>query len=340
MALGSRKTFPLLAGAVAAAAVSLIASPARAELQLCNRMSYVVETAVGLESKGTAVTRGWFRISPGQCQTVVDGAVEAEHVYVNAHALPAYGASPLPRTGHADLCVAQDGFVIASARNCARPGQRLARFTEVTPVETERGLTANLAEEAEYTEEQARLAGIQRLLGMSGYDATPIDGLHGPKTDAALAQFLKDRGLRAEAASAADFFDLMLDAAQRPEGIGFAWCNETGYAVMAAIGNEDKGTVVTRGWYRIEPGKCTRPEIQGRPRKIYSYAEAVDAQGQVVSRGVKTLTWGGDVVLCTRSASFEFSDQRDCRFKGLNATGFAAVDLAVQGATTVKFKEP
>jgi uncharacterized membrane protein len=175
---------------------------------------------------------------------------------------------------------------------------------------------------------------------MAGYDVTPIDGLHGPKTDAALNQFLKDRGLQAEAANAPSFFDLLLDAAQRPEGIGFAWCNETAFTVMAAIGNEDKGALITRGWYRVEPGKCTRPELQGRPRRVYSYAEAVDAQGQVISRGGKLLAWGGDVVLCTRNTSFEFSDQRDCRFKGLNATGFAAADLAAQGATTVRFKEP
>ena len=72
----SRETFLLPAGTIAAAALLLIAaSPARAELQLCNRMSYVIETAVGLESKGATVTRGWFRIAPGQCQIAVDGTV-------------------------------------------------------------------------------------------------------------------------------------------------------------------------------------------------------------------------------------------------------------------------
>ncbi len=341
LAFVSRETYPPRSCALAAAAVLLVvSSPARADLQLCNRLSYVADMAVGLESKGAPVTRGWFRIDPGRCRMVIQGAVEAEHVYVHARALPAYGASPLPQVGHADLCVAQDNFAIPAARNCARSGQRLARFTEVKPSEIEQGWTANLAEEAEYTDEQARLAGIQRLLVMAGYDATPIDGLRGPKTDAALAQFLKDRRLPADAATSVTFFDLLLDAAQRPEGPGFAWCNETTYTVMAAIGNEERGAVVTRGWYRVEPGKCTRPEIQGRPRRVYSYAEAVDARGQVVSRGGKPLAWGGDVLLCTRSATFEFSDHKDCGFKGLTAAGFVAIDLAAQGATTVRFKEP
>ena len=54
---------------------------------------------------------------------------------------------------------------------------------------------AYLAEDSEYDDEQARLAGIQRLLVIAGYDAAPIDGVDGPKTQAALAAFLKSRGL-------------------------------------------------------------------------------------------------------------------------------------------------
>ena len=31
--------------------------------------------------------------------------------------------------------------------------------------------------------------------------------------------------------------------------------------VMAALGFEDQGAVVTRGWYRVAPGKCLRPDL-------------------------------------------------------------------------------
>src|SRR5688572_931568 len=78
--------------AAAAAAVLLAcAAPARADLQLCNRMSYVVEAAIGLEEKGTAATRGWFRLDPGQCRTVLQGELQAEGLYLHARALPVYG---------------------------------------------------------------------------------------------------------------------------------------------------------------------------------------------------------------------------------------------------------
>ena len=58
----------ITAAAVLAACAVLAGDPARADLLLCNRMSYVVETAIGLEDKGAVATRGWFRLDPGQCR--------------------------------------------------------------------------------------------------------------------------------------------------------------------------------------------------------------------------------------------------------------------------------
>ena len=324
-------------------AVAALALPtvARADFQLCNRMSYVVETAVGLQEGGALVSRGWFRIDPGQCVATIEGNVTADRFYIHARGLPVYGPSPSAQSGHADLCVGKQNFIVPGAgRGCSRAGQQLARFTEVKPYPSETGWTAFLTEEAEYNDEQARLAGIQRLLSINGYDAHPIDGLKGRKTDAALASFLKDRNLAPETANAPNFFDVLLDAAQKPEGTGFVWCNDTAHTVMAAVGNEDKGAIVSRGWYRIEPGKCTRPEVQARMRKIYSYGEAVETDGEVVKKGGKPLNWGGRTVLCTREAAFELSDHKECTGRGLTSHGFASVELAPQGVTTLRFKEP
>jgi uncharacterized membrane protein len=327
--------------AAALAVLCALCPPARADLQLCNRMSYVVEAAIGLEDKGTTTTRGWFRVDPGQCRDVLQGELQVESLYLHARALAIYGPSPLPQTGHADLCAAQDSkdnFVIANARICTHPGQRRVRFTAVRPTASEQMLTANFAEEAEYTNEQARDAGIQRLLVIAGYDATPIDGVRGAKTDAALVQFLQDNKLPATAAGRADIFDVLIAAAQKPDGAGFAWCNETAHPVMAALGIEDKSTVTTRGWYRIAPGTCVRPELTGQPRRLYSFAEAVDADGQPLKSAERPLAWGGDTVLCTRSTKFELFDQHDCAAKGLGAAGFALFELAGRSGTTVRFK--
>ncbi|MFL9823696.1 DUF1036 domain-containing protein [Rhodoplanes sp. SY1] len=348
------------ATAMGAAALALsalaAAGPARADLKICNRLSFVVEAALGLEEKGATATRGWFRLDPGQCRVVLQGTVEAEQIFLHARALPVYGPSPEPQSGHADLCIADGDFVIAAARAC-RPPQRFARFTAVKPSETQEGvvagvvaggaaggaagLVAALAEEAEYSEEQARLAGIQRLLVMAGYDANPVDGVAGPKTEAAIAQFLKDRGLGAQAKDAPDLFDRLIETVQQPAATGFSWCNDTRYAVLAAVGTDEKRGIVARGWYRIEPGKCLRPDLEGRPRRLYSFGEAVDRDGQPVRGGTGTgrLSWGGDTTLCTREARFELSDHKDCAAAGLDATGFATIDLGAQPATTVRFRE-
>lgn len=339
-----RRGATAIAAAVLALPLVAAAGPARAGLKICNRLSFVVEAALGLEEKGATATRGWTRFDPGQCRVVLQGTVEAEQIFLHARALPVYGPSPEPQSGHADLCIADGDFVIAAARAC-RPPQRFARFTAVKPSETQEGgvavLVAALAEEAEYSDEQARLAGIQRLLVMAGYDANPVDGVTGPKTEAAIAQFLKDRGLAAQAKDAPDLFDRLIETVQQPAATGFSWCNDTRYAVLAAVGTDERRGIVARGWYRIEPGKCLRPDLEGKPRRLYSFGEAVDRDGQPVRGGTGTgrLSWGGDTTLCTREARFELSDHKDCVGAGLDATGFATVDLTAQPATTVRFRE-
>src|SRR5256885_7484983 len=182
-------------------------APARADLQFCNKTSYVLDLALALEEKDAAAPRGWLRVDPGACKTVLQGAITADKVYVHAGALAAYGPSPLPQTGHADFCIAEGNFVIAAAKTCqTRTGQRLVRFSQIKPSETDQGLTAYLGEEADYDSVQARLAGIQRLLVIAGYDVNPIDGLEGKKTAAALEAFLKDRRPAADAPGRAALF--------------------------------------------------------------------------------------------------------------------------------------
>lgn len=332
-------TYPLSFAPVlvlASAGLMLLTGTVHADLRLCNRMSYVAEAALGIEDRNVAATRGWFRLDPGQCRTILQGTPPAGQLYIHARVPALYGPSPLPLTGQAEFCVGHDNFTIAGARNC-RAGQTPAPFSAVQPVDTEQGLTVTLAEEAGYDDMQARDAGIQRLLVVAGYDAAPIDGIRGAKTDAALVQFLHDNKLTSTAAARSDFFDILLAAAQKP-GSGFTWCNDTSYAVMASLGIEDKNAVVTRGWYRVEPGKCLRPEVSGNPRRLFSFGEAVDANGNTIRAGDKPLAWGGGTMLCTRPIKFELYDHHDCLGRGLTATGFATIDFTGRTPTTIRFK--
>lgn len=313
----------------------LLAAPAQAQLTLCNRTSYVTDAAIGIERAATASTRGWFRVDPGACRKVIEEPLGADLVYVHARTPALYGTPPQPKAGHAEFCVGDKDFALANARGCAAP----VAFTAIKPTEIDGSPRAVLAEEAEYDDAQARLAGIQRLLVIAGYDANPIDGVSGAKTTAALAAFLRDRRLPADASGKADFFDVLLAAASNPEGAGFVWCNDTAMTVMAAIGTGDANTTVTRGWYRVAPGRCVKPDLRGNERKVWSYGEAVDAEGRPVKRGDATLAWGGEVSLCVRDGKFEINDHADCRMRGLLPAGFAAVELAGKPSVTVRFKE-
>ena len=140
---GSRRPRSVLARllmSLPAAAISLFASslPAFADLKLCNRMSYVVEAAIGIDDKSATATRGWFRIDPAACRVVLQGALTADRVLLNARALGVYGASPIPQNGNDTLCVAPENFVIAAARQC-RGNQTPAPFTQITPTRTDDG---------------------------------------------------------------------------------------------------------------------------------------------------------------------------------------------------------
>jgi uncharacterized membrane protein len=337
----TRSTLTYILMALPAAILSFLisAQPAFADLKLCNRMSYVVEAAIGIDDKTATATRGWFRIDPATCRVVVQGTLTADRIMLNARALGVYGVSPLPQNGRDALCVAPGNFVIAAARQC-RTGQTPAPFTQIAPTKADDGnLVAYLAEDSEYDDEQARLAGIQRLLVIAGYDAAPIDGVDGPKTQAALAAFLRSRGLAPDSVSSPNFFTTMIDAVQSPSATGLTWCNDTPHKVMAAVATDDGKAVVSRGWYRIDPGKCLHPDVTGLPKQVYSFAEAVDADNRTVKYKDRPLNWGGGKELCTRENKFETSEQGDCNSRGFVATGFVPVDMS-SGGKTLRFAMP
>ena len=115
----------------------------------------------------------------------------------------------------------------------------------------------------------------------------------------------------------------MIDAVQSPSATGLTWCNDTPHKVMAAVATDDGKAVTSRGWYRIDPGKCLHPDVTGQPKQIFSFAEAIDAENRTVKFKDKPLNWGGAKQLCTRESKFEINEQGDCGTRGLAATGFA-----------------
>ena len=77
-----RRYWVRTAVALPAATISFFFSsaPALADLNLCNRMSYVVEVAIGIDDKAATATRGWFRIDPAACRVVAQGTLTADQI--------------------------------------------------------------------------------------------------------------------------------------------------------------------------------------------------------------------------------------------------------------------
>src|SRR5574340_569289 len=95
---------------LACLALVLAHNPARAELTLCNRTSYVMDAAIGLEKRANVATRGWYHLEPGQCRQVLDGPLDADMVYVHGRTPPVYGSTPQPANALAEFCVAAADF--------------------------------------------------------------------------------------------------------------------------------------------------------------------------------------------------------------------------------------
>jgi uncharacterized membrane protein len=326
---------------LAAIFLVIAASAARADLEICNRTSFVIETAIGVETKGAAATRGWFRVDPGACRSVLRGDVTHDHIYLHARALALYGALRPLSAAHINLCTGNADFLIAGAKKCEKPGEQLLPFAEVKPSKSGNNTSLYIAESAGYEPEQARIAAIQRLLKLAGFDAEPIDGSLGAKSEAALAAFLKTRSLATDAVLRPDFIDLLLAAARNSDAPGLLWCNDTKHIVMAALAIEEDGAIISRGWWKVEAGACLRPEMPRRVSgRVYSFAEAVDASGTAIERKGRPLIWGGSQKLCVKNVRFEIRDHRNCESQGLEVKAFGPADISTASGATIRFREP
>lgn len=128
----------------------------------------------------------------------------------------------------------------------------------------------------------------------------------------ALSAFLKNRRLAADVVQSPNFFTTIINAVQSPSTTGLTWCNDTPHKIMAAVATDDGKIVTSRGWYRIDPGKCLHPDVIGQPKQIFSFAEAVDGENRTVRYRDKPVNWGGAKELCTRESKFEINEQGDC----------------------------
>ncbi len=167
----------------------VLPSTAIAKLKVCNHTDLVLLVAVGYDvPSGVVATEGWWRLYPGYCQIPIDLKMNDGRYFVHAQSDE---KSTMPTDSFAwgeqhSLCVGGSDFKVEVAGEC-REGTEVAKFnalrknwnnTQKVDIYHPERRYANLF--------RTKVAGVQRLLSIAGYQLGVIDGVAGEKTVEAL----------------------------------------------------------------------------------------------------------------------------------------------------------
>jgi uncharacterized membrane protein len=108
------------------------------------------------------------------------------------------------------------------------------------------------------------------------------------------------------------------------------FCNRTQQPIEAALGHrehndDDAGDVwISEGWWRIEPGQCSRVYGQPLTERFYFYHATALAPS---APGKKPFIWQGKYQFCTDAKAFKIEGDGDCEGRGYRVKGFQQIDL-------------
>ena len=124
-------TLPWLAGA----------TPAQADLRVCNGTGSRVGIAIGYRDAQGWITEGWWNIPPRGCETLFRGTLAARFYYVHAVDYDRGGEW----SGKSVLCTRNREFTIRGIEDCLARGYDRSGFFEVDTGE-QRSWTVQLTE--------------------------------------------------------------------------------------------------------------------------------------------------------------------------------------------------
>jgi len=314
--------------------VTVPALPARAQdeagWQLCNRTSFIIETAVGhTVGKGVSVD-GWTKLAPGTCGVALPGPLTPGIHYLYGRGSSAHQGGGREWGGRFELCVdPTGGFSLESPPDCAAMGLEAQGFRPVSITAT--AWTNNFTEVEDWSLENARNAGLQRLLDEAGVVSGNIDGHIGSRTRAAINDFLKLKGLPADT-SDADLIDFLEQAAEeRSRALGFTLCNRTKNRIWSAIARRSTDGWESRGWWRIEGGGCAR--VIDRPLRgseHFVYAEMEEPGG------LRTLSRASEA-FCVGRAKFVIPGRDNCEAGSYRTALFARTPAPTERKLVFEF---
>jgi len=120
---GRRATLCLAASAMA----GLAAAPAAADFRICNVTKSRVGIALGYKDNDGWATEGWWNLTPGNCETLLRGALAARFYYIYAIDYDRGGEW----SGQAFMCTRDKEFTIRGTGDCLARGFDRTGFFEV-----------------------------------------------------------------------------------------------------------------------------------------------------------------------------------------------------------------
>ncbi len=324
--------FALLALALIAAAVC--SRPAQANWTLCNDTSFVIEVAVSYPDRGRRVTEGWTKILPGACAIARAGELERGNHHFFGRASTAHHGGRREWAGATPLCVDSAEFSLAGEANCEEVGFETRTFVEV-PIDADEW-TTTLVEPADWDSEDARTAGLQRLLIDNGYAVRRVDGFEGRRTRSALAAFVRDRGLQGVVDQDELILALEEAAIEKIDQVGLRLCNRASATVWTAIARREGEGWESRGWWPLEIDSCAKVinETIDETDALYVYAGLRETEVSP-DRPLSS----ADESFCLADTRFSIVGRENCQARGYSVGRFATLVPTGRGALTVEFQD-
>lgn len=113
--------------ALIAGSLPFLASPAHADLRLCNMTGSRVGIAIGYRDPQGWVTEGWWNFEARECETIFAGALTARYYYVYAVDYDRGGEW----SGRSYMCTREREFTIRGIEDCLVRGYDRNGFFEV-----------------------------------------------------------------------------------------------------------------------------------------------------------------------------------------------------------------
>ena len=329
------RVIPVVGGSGGTTPATKSRKPPENDYEFCNQTSFVLSLSVGLKSAPMVHTRGWWPLNAGECRVFIKGPLSSNVYYSHAKTNFAHTGPIRVWGGKYKLCAGKGNFQSMSAegQDTCGPGYTQHDYARVETGGKPGWQTVFTENSQIKTLEQARIAGLQRLLTDVRLFDGAIDGVAGPKFNEAMTQARTAYGV--SAGDQAMLYAKLFEAATRlQQSAGLTFCNRTQEMLWTAYGREVNGKKISRGWYVLMPEQCEKviKEPLSEPY-IYTYAVIDAPEGPQVSGP----NWSGTHIFCTKDGEFDFDDSSNCGGKGFTPSGFYRVDTDGKALATHDF---